>query len=100
LYEINGPNAKIPKEMMMFLTQDKYTNVYYQAQFALIKNIAQEIGAKLYTIPTILPNKLRTPNQNTSIPFKARDLIHTTTMWHSRVADTFYKTYTNNFSLL
>lgn len=100
VYEIDRPNAKVPKEMMMFLTQEEYKDSYYQAQFALIKNIAQEIGAKLYTIPLILPNQLRNPNENTSIPFKARDLLHPTTMWHNRVADTFYKTYTNNFSLL
>lgn len=102
-YKLKQPHAPVPEEMVRYLAEEEYTRAHYQSQFALIKNAANHMGAKLHSISFLHQSKLEEKYQiknDTPIPFKARDLVHNYTLWHQNVADRFYRAYTQNEPLV
>ena len=102
-YEYKKPSAPVTEETVRFLAEEEYTRAYYRAQFALVQNVANYMGAKLHSISFSYQGELEDKYQikdDTPIPFKARDLVHNYTLWHQNVADRFYKAYIDNEPLV
>ena len=98
-YPISRTSSDVPDLMKRFLTQEEFASHYYAANFALLKECVNKMGAKLHSIKFVhLPAK-RIPGKLPSdfpIPYHARDLLHYTTVWHQDVANRFYKAYIND----
>jgi hypothetical protein len=98
-YAISRPSSDVPDLMKRFLIQEEFASHYYAANFALLKECVNKMGAKLHSIKYIhLPAKVKPGKlpSDFTIPYHARDLLHYTTVWHQDVANRFYKAYTND----
>ena len=102
-YDIGIMSSEVPDLMKRFLAQEELAMAYYKSNFALLKNIAKEMGAKLHSIEFINLPSIHIDSKlppGLPVPYKARDLQHFTTIWHQDTADRFYKAYTDNEPLV
>lgn len=97
------PNAalpEIPENMVRFYTEEQFARSYYRSHFALIKDIARKMGAKLFSVEyrhqNLLEGKYSSSINNPPVPFIARDMDHCNVLWHQNIADRFYEHYLND----
>ena len=92
--------AAVPKDMYKYLAEEEYARSYYKLHMNLIKTIAGELKANLYSVPFIrqfqLEGKYSIHKSNPPLPLIARDMLHCNVLWHQNLADRFYKTFTGN----
>jgi len=94
-------HAPVPKEMLMYLAEEEYMRAYYRSNFALVKDIARQLNAKLHSVPLVTQQALKRDDRyviknDTPLPHKSRDLQHHNIMWHRNLADRFFKAYLDN----
>ena len=96
--------AEFPKDMYRFLAEENYARSYYKLHMNLIKTLAAEMKANLYSIRFIHQGLLKGEYSEIRpyppVPLIARDMLHCNVLWQKNVADRFYKAYTNNEPLV